>query len=332
MFLFSMLLVQNQSSRLSEPRRFSKAALAVFVLGASSLVLLLVTALPAFFLGIWAIRTINRSEGRLRGQGLVLAGLALSALTTAATILGLIGMVLLYVQEKNHVASCANNLRQIGAAIYQYSDHDDHHYFPPGTVRNPALKPSQRLSWEAAILPFFPEGGTAGRNTSKQWEKLVGAIAFQEAWNAPANAGLRRTVTSFLCPTFAHEFTQGQVGLTSYVGIAGVGEDAAILLHGDANAGFFGYDRLLGASDISARLDATMTAIETMQDNGPWPAGGLPTVRGVLRDSDRCIGRDAAFGGLHRGGANVLWADGSVRFLTDKIDPTLFREEARIKR
>jgi prepilin-type processing-associated H-X9-DG protein len=311
--------------------RVSKAAIAAFFLGMSSLVLLLATALPALYLGIQAIREINRNEGRLRGQRLAVAGLALSALSTVVTILGLIGMVVLYVQEINHVAACANNLRQIGEAIPSYSNHHDH-YFPPGTVFNAALKPHERLSWQAAIVPYFAEATTVGKKTGKQWEKLAGKIAFKEAWDAPANAGLRRNVTLFLCPTFAHEFMQGRVGLTSYVGIAGVGEDAATLPRGDADAGFFGYDRLLRESDISARLDATMTAIETMQENGPWPAGGPLTVRGVPPDSDHCIGKGAAFGGLHRAGANVLWADGSVHIVTEKVEPELFRREARIMR
>lgn len=311
--------------------RLSKAALAAFLLGLSSLVLLLATALPALFLGVQSMRAINRSEGRLRGQRLAIAGLALSALSSVATILGLLAMVLLYVQEINHVAACANNLRLIGAAVNNYSNHNDH-YFPPGTVLNAALKPAQRLSWEAAILPYFLEGGVAGKKAGKHWEKLVEDIAFQEAWDTPANAGLRRSVAFYLCPTFAHELSPDQGGLTSYVGVAGVGTEAAALPRSDANAGFFGYDRLLRESDISARLDATMAAIETALENGPWPAGGSPTVRGVHLDCNRYVGKDAAFGGLHRAGANVLWVDGSVRIVTEKVDPELFRQETRIAR
>jgi prepilin-type processing-associated H-X9-DG protein len=311
--------------------RISKAAVVTFVLGVSSLVLLLATSLPALFLGIHAIRTINRSDGKLRGQRLAIAGLALSALSTVVTILGLIAMVLLYVQEINHVAACANNLRQIGEAVHSYSDHHDH-YFPPGTVVNAALEPQQRLSWEAAIIPHFSEGKTAGKQAAKQWEKLAGEIALKEAWDAPANAELRRSITLFLCPTFAHEYMQGRVGLTSYVGIGGVGDNAATLPRDDADAGFFGYDRLLRESDISARLDTTMAAIETLQENGPWSAGGPPTVRGVPPGNDRCVGTGAAFGGLHRAGANVLWADGSARIVSEKVDPELFRREARITR
>lgn len=309
------------------PARFSKAALAAFVLALSSIGLSLVTALPALYVGVQAIRTINRDDGRLRGRSLAIAGLALSAVVTVLTVIGLVTMVLLYVQEKNHVAGCANNLRLIGLAVNRYSDLHDHH-FPPGTVLNPALKPPERLSWEAAILPYLSEGGPAG----KRWEKLAQEIAFKEAWDAPANAGLRRNLAPYLCPAFARELPPGQVGLTSYVGIAGVGTDAATLPLTDANAGFFGYDRLLRETDMSASLGATMTAIETMQENGPWPAGGPTTVRGVGPDDDRYLGLGAAFGGLHRNGANVLWADGSVRIVTEQINPDLFRDQARIRR
>jgi len=309
------------------PPRVSKAALVTFVLGVSSLLLSLATALPALYLGVQAIRAINGSDGRLRGNRLAIAGLILSGLVTVVTVLGIAALLLLNAQEKNQVAGCTNNLRQIGESIHGYHDHNNK-VFPPGTVPNPALMPEQRLSWDAAILPFLSAGVPAG----KKWEKLGGEIAFQEAWDAPANAGLRRNVAPYLCPAFAHELAPGQVGLTSYVGVAGVGRDAAILPLGDANAGFFGYDRLLRPADITASLGATMVTIETTRDNGVWPAGGPATVRGVEPDGDRYIGKDAAFGGLHRAGANVLWADGSVRIVSERVEPDLFPREARIAR
>jgi prepilin-type processing-associated H-X9-DG protein len=307
--------------------RLSRVALVAVVLGVSSLVLSLVTALPALYLGVQAIRAINREDGRLHGLRLAIAALVLSAVSTVATVLGLLALVLLVVQEKSHVAGCANNLRQVGQAMNRYRDLHDQ-YFPSATVLNPALKPSQRLSWEAAILTYLSEGGPAG----KRWEKLAGEIAFKEAWDAPANAGLRQNVAPFLCPAFAHELSPDQVGLTSYVGIAGVGTDAATLPLTDTNAGFFGYDRRIRDEDIPARLDATMTVIETTQNNGPWLAGGPPTVRGVNADETHYIGKSAAFGGLHRKGANVLRADGSVRTVTEDINARLFRQEARLAR
>jgi prepilin-type processing-associated H-X9-DG protein len=309
------------------PPQLSKAALIAFLLGVSSLGLSLATALPGLYLSIQAIRAINQSDGRLRGQRLALAGLILSGIVSVVTVVGIVALRLLYVQEKNQVAGCTNNLRQIGTAIQVYSNHNVK-TFPPGTVPNPALPPEQRLSWQASIVPYVAEGTPA----HKKWEKLAGAIAAKEAWDAPANVSLHQNVALYLCPVFAHELAPDQVGLTSYIGIAGLGREAARLPLEDLKAGFFGYDRLLHPPDITASLAATMTAIETAQDNGPWPAGGTATVRGVEMDRDRYIGKGADFGGLHREGANVLRADGSVHVVTDRVEPDLFRLEARINR
>lgn len=309
------------------PPPLSKAALAAFLLGLSSLGLSLATALPGLYLGIQAIRAINRSDGRVRGQCLAIAGLVLSGLVSLVTAIGIIALGLLYVQEKSQVVGCTNNLRQIGAAIQLYSGHNDK-TFPPGTIPNPALKSEQRLSWEASILPYLAEGTP----THKRWEKLAGDIASKEAWDALANARLRQNLAPYLCPVFAHDLGPNQVGFTSYVGSAGLGREAARLPLDDPNAGFFGYDRLLHPSDITASLAATMVVLETAQDNGPWAAGGPATVRGVEADCERYIGKGAAFGGLHREGANVLWADGHADIVTDRVKPDLFRLRARINR
>lgn len=307
--------------------RLSRTAVLAFVLGVSSLVLSLATAVPALYLGIQAIRATNRADGRLRGQRLAIAGLVLAAFVTLVTVAGSSVLILLFVQEKSQEAGCTNNLRQLGEAIQRYQVHHEKQ-FPPGTVLHSLLPPEKRLSWEAAIVPFLAEKGPAG----KKREKLAGAISFKEAWDTTANAGLRQNVAPFLCPSFGRELAPDRVGLTSYVGIAGVGREAAVLPLTDPNAGFFGYDRRLRASDISASLSATMTAIETTHANGPWAAGGTPTVRGLEPDCAHYIGSGSAFGGLHRAGANVLWADGAVHLVSEQIDPDVFQLEARITR
>ena len=184
--------------------RLSKAALITFLLSVSSLLLSLATALPALYLGVQAIRAINRGEGRLRGHRLAIAGLVLSAFVTLVTVLGTAALLLLYAQEKSQAAGCTNNLRQIGAVdpALQRSQRES---IPARHGRKCALKPEQRLSWQTAILPFLTQGGKAG----KKWEKLADKIAVKEAWGAPANAGLRQNVAPFLCPAFAHELCAG---------------------------------------------------------------------------------------------------------------------------
>jgi prepilin-type processing-associated H-X9-DG protein len=321
---------------MSEPAkpRLSKAAVVAFVLGVSSLILLVVTALPALYIGLVAVRAVNGSDGQLRGGRLAVAGLILGGFSTLVTVLGCIALVLLNVQDKSQLAGCRNNLRQIGQAVATYYDHHpdvDHPRgrFPSAVVPNSALPPERRLSWQAAVLPSLVDTTPAG----KKREKLAGEIAFEESWDSPANGGPRQAnVAPFLCPVFAHEFTAGQAGLTSYVGVAGVGADAASLSKDNPRAGFFGYDRILTRSDISAATGSTMMVVETTRDNGPWLAGGPPTVRVLDADGDRYLGVGQPFGGLHRGGLNVLWADGSVGFVNDQIAPAVFRTLSRINR
>lgn len=307
--------------------RLSWAAILAFLLGASSVRLSLATALPALLVGILALRAINRSDGRLYGHRLALAGLALGAVVSLISLVGVGIMLVLRMQENALNVNCKNNLRQLGQAMQEYSNHNDNQY-PPGTVRNDELTPERRLSWEAALLPYLPALAPSG----KKEDKLANAVDYQKAWDAPANSKLQRNVTTFLCPAFARDLSPEQVGLTSYVGLAGVGEEAAFLPLDDANAGFFGYERILRPEDISASLGALLTAVETRQDNGLWAAGGRATVRGLEPDCERYIGNQAAFGGLHRNGANVLWADGSVHLVTEQIAPEVFRLEARIHR
>jgi prepilin-type processing-associated H-X9-DG protein len=306
----------------------SRPAVIAFVLGLSSLLLSLFAALPAMYVGLRAVRAINSGDGRLRGRRLAIAGLALGSIVTLLTALGCAALGVLYLHDRSHVAGCTNNFRQVGAAVHKYFDlHGEH--FPAGTVPNPSLAAEQRLSWQAAIMSLFAQGTPAG----KKWEKLAGEIAFQDGWDAPSNDEPRRTnVSPLLCPAYFRGFSTGQPGQTSYVGVAGVGVDAARLPLQDPRAGFFGYDRILTQADISAGISSTMMVVETTRDNGPWLAGGPPTLRGLDPDCDHYIGHGQPFGGLHLDGLNVLWADGSVRFVRDRIEPAAFRALAQIHR
>src|SRR5262249_54206848 len=58
----------------------------------------------------------------------------------------------------------------------------------------------------------------------------------------------------------------------------------------------------------------------TTSENGPWSAGGPPTVRGLDPGRSSYLGPGRQLGGLHAGGANFSFADGSARFLTKEID------------
>jgi prepilin-type processing-associated H-X9-DG protein len=295
--------------------------------------LLIVAGLPALVLGVVAVRRINRSDGRLRGRIAAVAAMILGGLGTVVEFAGFGAGVVLNLQESAHQVECQDNLREIGQAVALY--HDEHQHFPPGTIPNPDLPPEKRLSWLAAILPHLhldqerrlaKRGVTApvrGGKARAAWQALDRARAWDAEENRPAVA---TSLPEYLCPSNPERAAPGEPALTHYVGLSGLAADAARLPADDPRAGFFGYDRVLTRKQLQdARGESrTVMAAETALDNGPWAAGGGPTVRGLDPAQRPYLGRGRPPGGIHATGLNVLYADGAVGFFLDTMEPETF--------
>jgi prepilin-type processing-associated H-X9-DG protein len=75
----------------------------------------------------------------------------------------------------------------------------------------------------------------------------------------------------------------------------------------------------------------TLLLIETATENGPWTAGGRPTVRGLESNGTPYVGRQTQFSTFHRHGVtNALFADGSVRELREGLAPKVIEALATI--
>ena len=220
--------------------------------------------------------------------------------------------------------SCLNNMKQLGYALHNY--HDTFHSFPPGTIPNEDLQPGDRLSWLVPILPFIEQ------------DNLYAQINRGKGWNSPENQATKRQVKTLLCPE-SEVYGNFQIG--SYVGMAGLGKDAPLLASTDAKAGVFGYDRKTKQSQVTDGVSTTLMVIETNFENGPWSAGGFPTVRGIDTDGSDYLGFTGQFGSLHRTEestlfkvypecSNCTFVDGSVRYLVKTIDPLTFEALATI--
>lgn len=307
--------------------RLSAGAVVSLVLGVASLLLLFLTGVPALWVGLQSLRAINASDGRLSGRRLAAAGMVLGGLGCLATVLGLLMIVFTTLQVRSQRLECLNNLRQIGQAVLKYQD--TYKTFPPGTVANAALPPDRRLSWLTTLPPYMEQKTP----TAQAMQALVDQLDPSLAWDAGGNAAVAHTAAPlFHCPADSLHDPRVTPGLTDYVGFAGVGRDAADLKRGDPMAGVFGYDRTVTPAELTAGTSRTLLVSETTRDNGPWTAGGRPTVRGIDPEDVPIIGPGRAFGGLHPGGLNVLWADGSAGFMEDSISPPLFESLTRIRR
>jgi len=260
-------------------------------------------------------------------------------LVVIAIISILVSLLLPAVQQAREAArrtTCKNNLKQIGLALNNY--HDAHSILPPGYVTGaPYPATSNGWGWSALILPQLDQAPI--------YNAVNFALPVEHASNS---AAVRVSLAVYQCPTdqtpggsFAITDSLGnammQAGVSSYAGT--VGNDASDADGLTGNGCFYRNSN----TRFSNIIDGTSTTVLVGERawgfvNGSWvgaPNGGLvrsgaynPWIFAtanspvfvlahnnwinIFTDSD---GGLDDFSSLHFGGAHLLFADGSVRFI-----------------
>jgi prepilin-type processing-associated H-X9-DG protein len=206
--------------------------------------------------------------------------------------------------------------------------------FPYGTVANAELAPHKRLSWLTVVINYLEAGLQLEIDTTKPWdapENRTPLFLHTSTTGEPAPYTTRALSVSLLrCPAHSPKASPTGPGPSQYVGVAGLGSDAATLPLTHSRAGVFGYNRAVRLRDITDGASETLLIAETAEPLGSWTAGGRSTVRGLDRTRRPYVGRNGQFGGNHRGGAMVVFADGSVRLIRDTIDPAVLESLSTI--
>ncbi|MHC4880384.1 MAG: DUF1559 domain-containing protein [Planctomycetota bacterium] len=198
-----------------------------------------------------------------------------------------------------------NNLKQLAIALHNY--HDVHRAFPAGTVEGSAEKVDDRLSWIVELLPYIEQ--TA----------LYDTLDRETAWNSDSNQPASDSVIRVLLNPQDPEQNRPH---THYIGMAGLGEGAEELPVTDKRAGVFGHNRRTRMRDITDGTSNTIGVTESTGQHGRWSRGGRSTIR-ALTTKPYINGPDG-IGGPFRGGVQVMMMDGSVRFISENIDPEVF--------
>ena len=208
--------------------------------------------------------------------------------------------------------TAASHLARIGDLLGQYRKRQGN--FPAGTTGQEPLKPSERLSWLAELAA----GSLYPNQPGPLWI---------EAWDSPRNDRfVRQQIPEFLNPSVEFRVSPRKYPATHFVGVAGVGEDAADLPVNDPRAGIFGNSRTTRLDDIRDGTSNTLMVVGVTNDLGSWAAGGTATVRPFTREP--YVNGPDGFGTGSADRMTVLKADGSVVEMSSATDPRIFRRMA----
>ena len=198
----------------------------------------------------------------------------------------LVALLLPAVQAAREAArrmQCSNNMKQIGLALWNYES--TYKCFPPAFTTDANGKPLH--SWRTLILPFMEQSN------------LYSQIDLNKPWDDPVNLPFSNVVIpGYACPsghTDSPEKTCYQVVVDP--------------------SGIFTGANSTKITEITDGTSNTILLVEAESENAvPWMSPNdtdLPTYL-TLGQTIRPN---------HTGGSNATFADGSIRFLSNGIDP-----------
>jgi hypothetical protein len=248
----------------------------------------------------------------------------------------LVGMNRLFGQMKGRMSVLSGETDWFNLAASFPKVIRDRGQFPRGTLERDAraeryglpFPPEQRVSFLAELLPYLGRGSV---RTAIQEKKF--------AWYDKENLSAAETwIPEFLVPTYDQSFWRARhelapeatLGATNYVGIAGLGRDAARYDPNDPDAkkkvGMVGYDWLSKPEDVTDGLSNTIYMIQVPPGlQRPWIAGGGATVVGIDDSGGDPFQEFVSRMPDGKRGTHVLMGDGSVRWVKEGIDPKTFR-------
>lgn len=208
------------------------------------------------------------------------------------------------------IGEVRQQLERLGELLQEQAARDGH--FPRGMIGDGV--PVERFGWPAKLAAEFARGD-------------IPPPVWEQGWNDPVNSRfVHRRLPVFLNPEIMELVGEDGLPATHFVGMAGVGADAAQLPIDHPRAGIFGEARETKVKDVKDGLAHTILIAGARSQLGGWSVGGSATVRPFVREP--YINGPDGFGTGQKDGMWVLMADGRVVFRSIQTDPEVLRSEA----
>ena len=246
----------------------------------------------------------NGTRGRSRVSGFTLIEL----LVVIAIIAVLIALLLPAVQAAREAARrihCTGNLKQVGLALHGY--HDAHNTFPAGgwiPLGFPPSPPNLHIGWSAVILPWLEQ------------RPLYDGLNLSLRYDHPANLTAGSTVLSiYLCPTEPRkDIRRGGYGDADYGGMYG----ERLLTSNNPPGGPMIFNRAIGIVEYTDGTSQTIQVGEAPEAiHAMWVHGQNVFDQAAPINARPPLEFGEELASRHPGGVNILFGDGSVRFLKD---------------
>lgn len=199
-------------------------------------------------------------------------------------------------REAARRSSCNCRLKQIMLALHNY--HDKYGTFPPAYVADVHGRPMH--SWRVLLLPFLEQ------------KPLYDRYRFNEPWDGPHNRKLHDEVVDiYRCPTDVGGWNTD----TSYVVVVG-------------RRTLFPWDRGVARSDVKDGTTNTVAVVECHNSGIHWMEPRDLEFSKIPKRIN--AGHGLGINSGHPGGAQVGLADGSARFLSDRLPEATVRKLLQI--
>ena len=201
---------------------------------------------------------------------------------------------------------------------------------PTGPIRSEEI--GQHVSWTVQILPYMEEG-----NVYRHFDSQAGAYA---AVNEPVRI---KDIALLQCPSSPGIPTLGRgQGIGAFSSYAGCHHGSETPIDSDNNGLLFlnSHIRYRDIADGSSHT-ILLGELQTSPPNLSWVSGTRSTLRNAskigstenwnqqwqssVRDTDRDPLQVGGFASFHTGGANFVFADGAVRFVSQNVLPEVLR-------